>query len=58
VHAIHTAVRDRCVGDKWTIDAQRCFRAIVAIADTDRCATLLTVDQRDAFQRALEEALK
>ena len=58
VQAIHAAVRDRCVGDKWTLDAQRCFRAIVAIGDSDRCATLLTVDQRDAFQHALEAVLK
>jgi len=58
VQAITAAVRERCVDDKWTQDAQQCFRGITAIADTEKCATLLTVDQRDAFQRALEAVLR
>jgi len=58
VQKIEQALRERCVDDKWTLDAQRCFGAIRTIADSDTCATLLTVDQRDAFQRALEAALR
>ncbi|MCX5747776.1 MAG: hypothetical protein NT062_35370 [Proteobacteria bacterium] len=56
--AIRAAFRDRCVADGWTLDAERCFTALAAIDHADRCATLLTIAQRDGFQQAIEAALK
>lgn len=49
-----------CIDGKWSQDAQRCFATLEQLDDTvDRkCNPLLTVEQRDAFQRGFEAALK
>jgi len=57
IDAITQALVDRCVGDKWTMDAQDCFTKITSLDGTDHCASLLTVDQRDAFSKAIGAAL-
>jgi len=45
-----------CTDDGWTEDAQRCFLGIAAITDAGKCASLLTVAQRDAADRAMASA--
>jgi hypothetical protein len=57
VDALRTALGDRCATDKWTIDAQQCFLGLKSNEDTDRCVPLLTVDQREAFARAIDAAI-
>jgi hypothetical protein len=47
----------RCTEDRWTLDAQRCFLGLASIPEADRCAPLLTVEQRDAMDAAMEQAL-
>ena len=47
----------RCVGDSWSPDATGCFQRLTALEGADACAPLLTVEQRDAMDRAMEAAL-
>jgi len=46
-----------CTDDKWTQDAQRCWLELASFRDVDKCAPLMTVEQRDNFGRAMEAAL-
>jgi hypothetical protein len=48
---------DRCTKDAWTIDAQTCFLELKALAEADRCASLLTVAQRQAMDSAMDTTL-
>ncbi len=57
VGAIKRTLTDRCVDDKWTQDAQRCFLAVASIEASDQCAPLLTIDQRDALEAGMTAAL-
>lgn len=45
-----------CEQGRWSTDAQQCFLEVGALVDADRCAGLLTVEQRDAFPRAIDGA--
>jgi len=47
---------ERCTVDAWGMDAQQCFLGLAAIEDSDRCAGFLTVEQREAADRAIAEA--
>jgi hypothetical protein len=47
---------ERCTVDKWTIDAQQCVEKIKTQVEFADCAPLLTVDQRDALTRTLDNA--
>ncbi|HLL22638.1 MAG TPA: hypothetical protein VK427_10925 [Kofleriaceae bacterium] len=47
-----TFVRTRCTDDRWSADARRCFASVQATADVERCASLLTPAQVDAFSAA------
>ena len=55
--AITRVLIDRCTTDKWTMDAQQCFLSIKELAEADRCASLLTVDQRNQMDAAMDQAL-
>ncbi len=57
VDAITGVLSERCFVDKWTQDAQRCFRALPSIEGSVDCAPLLTVEQRDLMEKAMEKAL-
>ena len=57
IDALRHAISGRCSGDKWTLDAVQCFSDAKLLEATDHCAELLTVDQRNAFDRALGDAL-
>jgi hypothetical protein len=52
--AITRVIIERCTQDKWTIDAQQCFQGLGALTESDRCAPLLTVDQRNSMDKAME----
>lgn len=55
---IRTALLERCTGDLWGEDAIACFGALTSIEGADRCATYLTIPQRDGFQAAIEGAAR
>jgi hypothetical protein len=55
--AITRVLIERCTKDAWTQDAQKCFLAIQTIAESDKCAPLLTVDQRNKADEAMGAAL-
>ncbi|MBS1120015.1 MAG: hypothetical protein H6Q90_2243 [Deltaproteobacteria bacterium] len=57
IEAIKRTLTDRCVTDRWTQDAQRCFLTLDSIEGSDRCAPLLTVDQRNALDQGMQAAL-
>jgi hypothetical protein len=57
IEAIKRTLTERCVTDRWTQDAQRCFLGLDALEHSDRCAPLLTVDQRNAMEQGMEAAL-
>jgi hypothetical protein len=55
--AISRTLVKRCTEDKWTADAQRCFTTIASLEAADKCAPLLTVEQRESMDRAMDAAL-
>ena len=55
---IRTALLERCNADKWGADATQCFAKLATIDDAERCASFLTVPQRDGFQQAIEGAAR
>ena len=55
--AITRVLIDTCTKDKWTQDAQRCWIELTSFRDVEKCAPLMTVEQRDNFGRAMEAAL-
>jgi hypothetical protein len=55
--AITRVLIERCTKDAWTIDAQTCFLELKALGEADRCASLLTVDQRQSMDAAMDSAL-
>ena len=70
VDTIRRTITRRCFEDKWTIDALQCFGQAKAIEGPEiqqagerqvpgisQCATLLTVEQRNAFAEAFADAL-
>jgi hypothetical protein len=55
---LHQGFSSRCTGDKWSMDAQQCFTALDAIAHAGDCASKLTIDQRNGFEQAIDEATR
>lgn len=55
--AITRVLIETCTKDKWTQDAQRCWTGLTEFRDVEKCAPLMTVEQRDNFGRAMESAL-
>lgn len=55
--AITRVLIERCTKDRWTEDAQKCFSSLTELAGADKCAPLLTVDQRNAADQAMASAL-
>ena len=55
--AITRVLIERCTKDGWTQDAQKCFLAIQTIAEADKCAPLLSVEQRNHADEAMAAAL-
>jgi hypothetical protein len=53
--AITRVMIRRCVEDAWSAEAQRCFAGVATLAESDRCAPLLTEGQRAAADRAMAE---
>jgi len=53
IDAITRALGDHCVKDRWSLDAQQCFLDLASIEDSERCAPLLTIDQREGLAAAL-----
>ncbi len=47
---------ERCTVDGWSIAAQQCFLGVATLEESDRCAPMLTVPQRDAADRAMKDA--
>jgi len=45
-----------CTDDKWTIDAQTCVEQLQTFQDFERCAPLLTVEQRDSLVHTFDAA--
>jgi hypothetical protein len=49
-----------CTDGKWSADAQACFLKVGSLAEEaeawDRCATMLTIEQRDALPKAIDAA--
>lgn len=41
----------RCEQDRWSPAAQQCFLALAAKEEVNRCATLLTDEQRTALEQ-------
>jgi hypothetical protein len=58
VDVIRHAIGDRCAQDRWTVDAQQCFVQTPTIEATQTCSTLLTIEQRNAFDKAIGDALR
>ncbi|MCW5803178.1 MAG: hypothetical protein KIT31_12400 [Deltaproteobacteria bacterium] len=44
-----------CVDTKWSVEAQTCFGGVAKLEDTNGCAEYLTVPQRDAAGKAIED---
>jgi hypothetical protein len=44
-----------CVDDKWSIEAQKCFGGVAKLDETGKCATYLTVPQREAADKKMGE---
>lgn len=55
---LHAGFQDRCLNDKWSMDAQDCFTKLDAITHAGDCASKLTIDQRNGFEAAIDEATK
>lgn len=55
--AITRVLIETCTKDKWTQDAQRCWQELGSFRDVEKCAPLMTVEQRDNFGRAMEAFL-
>ncbi len=45
-----------CTDDKWTIDAQSCVEKLQSFEDFERCAPLLTVEQRNSLVHTFDVA--
>lgn len=56
--ALRAALGATCVDTRWSQDAVSCFGALARIQDADRCASKLTIDQRDGFSRAIDTAVQ
>ena len=54
--AIVDMVVERCEHDAWSAEAQQCMIAMKAI-DDPQCAELLTVRQRDALTKEIDDKL-
>jgi hypothetical protein len=55
--AITRVLIETCTKDKWTQDAQKCWQELGSFRDVDKCAPLMTIEQRENFGRAMESAL-
>lgn len=55
--AITRVLIETCTRDTWTQDAQRCWTELADFREVEKCAPLMTVEQRDNFGRAMESAL-
>ena len=55
--AITRVLIETCTKDKWTQDAQKCWLELPSFRDVEKCAPLMTVEQRERFGRAMESAL-
>jgi hypothetical protein len=55
--AITRVLIETCTKDKWTQDAQKCWLELASFRDVDKCAPLMTIEQRENFGRAMEAAL-
>lgn len=49
-------IEERCDNDRWTADANKCLLELASLAEGERCQTLMTPAQIDAFQRESEAA--
>ena len=48
---------ERCDRDAWSPDAQQCLLAMQSLEDNTKCEELLTVPQRDALAKEIDEKL-
>ena len=55
--AITRVLIDTCTKDHWTQDAQKCWLELPSFRDVEKCAPLMTIEQRESFGRAMESAL-
>ncbi|MEO8700798.1 MAG: hypothetical protein ABI867_12185 [Kofleriaceae bacterium] len=55
--AISRVLVERCSKDAWSMDAQKCFLEIKTLEDSATCAPLLTVEQRNGMDAAIDAAL-
>ncbi len=55
--AITRVLIETCSKDKWTQDAQKCWLELPSFREVEKCAPLMTVEQRESFGRAMEAAL-
>ena len=53
--AINEMIRERCEKDLWSVDAQNCLIAMKTIEDQAKCEEFLTIPQRDALVKGIDE---
>jgi hypothetical protein len=56
IDVISRVIVERCTQDGWSEAARACFRGLASLDEGDRCAEHLTVEQRDAAGRAMDDA--
>jgi hypothetical protein len=49
-------IEERCDKDRWSADANKCLLELASLADGERCQTMMTPAQIEAFQRDSEAA--
>jgi hypothetical protein len=51
VDRVRVAFEQRCSEDRWSAEARHCFLGLADKVEVDRCATLLTEQQRSALEQ-------
>lgn len=49
---------ETCTKTAWSVEAQQCFLGLKELPEADRCAPLLTIEQRDAADAAIKDAFQ
>lgn len=52
---INDIMLERCEHDAWSADAQQCMLGMKTLEDHSPCEERLTIEQRDALDRAIDE---
>lgn len=54
---IDDLIVERCEHDAWSVDAQQCLLVMKSFDDHARCEDMLTVAQREALAKEIDEKL-